>query len=390
MALNKGMTYNTNTGFYNPSTVYSAPKTSTSNLASNTIAKNNEFIARELTHNAGAVNAAQLNSTDTYKNPIGAGRVDAPPVNDTKTPSGGGSGSANVSVSGGGSDYLSQLSAILAGRQAQLTDAYNNSRGNIESAYASAIGAINDAFNRSSGLMEQNYNASNNALNASYQNDLTGLKDDAARSLREAYINKMLSQKNLNQKMSAAGLSGGATETTLAGLLNNYGNARNNIDTTLNTNIRNLDVSKTSALADILNTYNSNMASLNQYMANAQSSAYQNKASALVGIEQAYANAMANAMSDQYSSMISALSSPNLAKNVANVDLSQILNYRGDAQSSLNDALNKLADTKLTRTEANNAVMDYITNQVGIDNISTSTNYAEYIKELIEALSQGR
>lgn len=50
------------------------------------------------------------------------------------------------------------------------------------------------------------------------------------RALQEAYINRMMTQRNLPQTMSAQGLTGGAAESTIAGLYNNYGNARNELE----------------------------------------------------------------------------------------------------------------------------------------------------------------
>ena len=50
------------------------------------------------------------------------------------------------------------------------------------------------------------------------------------RALQEAYINRMMTQRNLPQTMSAQGLTGGAAESTIAGLYNNYGNARNALE----------------------------------------------------------------------------------------------------------------------------------------------------------------
>lgn len=60
----------------------------------------------------------------------------------------------------------------------------------------------------------------------------TGQVNNAAdRALQEAYINKMMTLKNLPQTLSAQGLNGGVAESTTAGLYNNYGNARNEIET---------------------------------------------------------------------------------------------------------------------------------------------------------------
>jgi len=63
-----------------------------------------------------------------------------------------------------------------------------------------------------------------------YQQNLGRVNAAADQALREAYLNRMESLKGLNQALTAQGLSGGASETALAGLYNNYGNARSQIE----------------------------------------------------------------------------------------------------------------------------------------------------------------
>lgn len=63
-----------------------------------------------------------------------------------------------------------------------------------------------------------------------YQQNLSRVNAAADQALREAYLNKMESLKGLNQALTAQGLSGGASETALAGLYNNYGSARSQIE----------------------------------------------------------------------------------------------------------------------------------------------------------------
>ena len=53
--------------------------------------------------------------------------------------------------------------------------------------------------------------------------------DAARRSMNDAYIQYMLQQRNLPQQLRAAGINGGATETTIGDLNNTYMNNRNAI-----------------------------------------------------------------------------------------------------------------------------------------------------------------
>ena len=179
-------------------------------------------------------------------------------VRGTTTVNNGSSGTSNGGFSSGGSstktagspssttDYASSIAnAILAQKQAALDN---------------AIGSVNSAYDRKAQLLRDSYNSSVNSLRNQYNNSAKELQNDAAKSLKEAYINKMLSQRVLGQQLSAQGFSGGATESSMAGLLNNYGNARNNINTTLNDNLTSLNNTLQNNLASVEQGYNSSLA----------------------------------------------------------------------------------------------------------------------------------
>lgn len=100
--------------------------------------------------------------------------------------------------------------------------------------------AREEAYQKAAAQQKENYNFS------------VGEVDDAtAQALREAYVNRMLQERNLNQQLTAQGLTGGASETTTASMLNNYSNSRNA-----------LERERQSQLGSLLNTYQNNMAQL--------------------------------------------------------------------------------------------------------------------------------
>lgn len=70
----------------------------------------------------------------------------------------------------------------------------------------------------------------------------------------------MLSQRNLQQQLSAQGISGGASETTQASMLNNYQNSRNDLES-----------ERLRQLANLQQTYQNNMAALEQQKASGES-----------------------------------------------------------------------------------------------------------------------
>lgn len=131
--------------------------------------------------------------------------------------------------------------------------AYNQKNNLAQQLYDKNMGALNAAFDNYLGALADNLASTKSTLLESYNTGKKGVLDEAAQSLKQAYVNKMLSEKNLDQRMAAQGLSGGATETTRASMSNNYGNARNEIDRTTNNN-----------LAALASEYNSNVAAAMQ------------------------------------------------------------------------------------------------------------------------------
>lgn len=103
------------------------------------------------------------------------------------------------------------------------------------------------------------YNQAAAAQRSAYNNNVSQLNSATNDALREAYINRMLSQRNLQQQLSAQGISGGASETTQASMLNNYQDSRND-----------LEKERQQQLANLMQTYQNNMAALEQQRASGE------------------------------------------------------------------------------------------------------------------------
>lgn len=141
-----------------------------------------------------------------------------------------------------GMDYMSMLYQMMAMQKAAAEEAYMKSKANLDTAYGNTYKTLQDNLNSALGRMEENYK---------YGEGIQ--RDDANKSLQQAYINYMMNKRNLAQNLAASGISGGATESSLANMYNNYGNSRNSINTTLAQNLK-----------DLQNTYENNIASANQ------------------------------------------------------------------------------------------------------------------------------
>lgn len=104
---------------------------------------------------------------------------------------------------------------------------YDTGKGGVYGAYASAVDQQNNLLKQQQELMErQRRRAMEATVNANNQ--------AADNSLKEAYIANMLAKRNLPQQLKAVGVSGGASETTLADIQNTYMNNRFGIEANRN------------------------------------------------------------------------------------------------------------------------------------------------------------
>lgn len=213
-------------------------------------------------------------------------------------------GSGGSGGSGGGSS-ASALAAYLAEierRQRQAADDMYNR--NVE--------ALNNAYSQRGDLLKNNLNATLGNLQTDYNASRDSINRDATAAAKEAYINRMMSQRNLAQNMAAQGLSGGASESTMAGLENSYGEARNTIANTANQNLGNLENLYTKNRNAAQQAYNDQLAAdalqKAQYMVqfendrqNLVAQAYQNQLSQLMSLDPSYLAAMSARNTEQAS-----------------------------------------------------------------------------------------
>lgn len=285
--------------------------------------------------------------------------------NGSNSPSAGGGGSSSsTSVSGTNpyGSYLDQLQQLYAQQQANLNAYQQAQQQAAQNAYNNNMAALNNAYNQKIASLDKNLNNMKTQLASQYDYSKGNINTDADRSLKEAYVNRMLSQKNLQQQLSAQGLSGGASESAMAGLINNYGNARNEIDTTRGENLAGLEQTYNSNLADLMSNYESarqNAADtrlqyqmqLENALANNSTDSYGNLYNAMASLDSSYLSAMQNALANQaaYSAkQTSASNGVNRASTSGNTDLSTFngaLAYakKNVGPSNINDFVSQLA-----------------------------------------------
>lgn len=273
-------------------------------------------------------------------------KVDVSSRNTTTTPKATGSGAGSATGYTAGVDLAGYLEAMRAQQRADAEAAYDRARNALNNAYSEASSAYGNIYNRGAEQLGRSYNNSRGKINT-----------EAEDAFRQAYVNRMMSEKNLGQRLAAMGMSGGASESSMAGLINNYGNARSGIQRTLDTNLGDLEMKYQGNLADLYNAYQSNMAAIaNQ------------RASQLANLETQLANLNANMGGDYYSAMLSNLG--NLQKMASNAVANQAAYTAPNAQTVTN-----------TFTPANIQQA----NDVG----GTATNWSKWQEELQRQLANG-
>lgn len=230
--------------------------------------------------------------------------------------------------------------ALLAAyRGADYSDYYNQMRAAAQAAYDRGMSALNSAYGEQMNSLRNNLNSTKGQLLNNYNYSKGNIMSDAEQSLKEAYINRMLSEKNLAQRMSAQGLSGGATESTMAGMYNNYGNARNNINTQQNR-----------SLSDLENNYNDNLAQAMQAYNSAVAQANLQKAQQAIALENALASNQISALSD-YQSLMQSQNSQYL--DLLKTAIANGANFTFDATSA-NNPLSAFAFTQTANAPTTN------------------------------------
>ena len=191
--------------------------------------------------------------------------------------------------------YAALLAQVQAAQDAAARRAEELARQKqqaAQAAYDKNMGYLNEAYANRNNLLQQNYNDALAQLQASYDSGARGVNRNADSAQQQAYINYMMSKRDLPQALAAQGLTGGMSESALAGMYNSYGNNRNTIDRGRN-----------ESLAALLDTLNSNRSSALQSYNSQLSAAEQQKMAYQMQLEQALANGSAEILQNKYDTL---------------------------------------------------------------------------------------
>ena len=198
---------------------------------------------------------------------------------------------------------LDALYDLLNRQLAEYNNQYDSLMANLLSAYDMNNASLDDYYNQVLSALRGNYNDTENYLNGQLSNSQQALEDERRRALQEAYISRMMSEKQLRDQLDAYGLTGGASESVLANLRNNYMNNRADVEEKTQTSLK-----------DLLQNYLGNVSNARQSYNQALMNAEQNRLNARQGyannLAEAQANAtnyLANARSGAYENLFNAL-----------------------------------------------------------------------------------
>ena len=170
--------------------------------------------------------------------------------NDTTSLRGSSGGGSGYSSGGSGSAVVDSIvNAITVDPTKALRDRYANMLDELSGNHNTMLNALRQNYDSAVNTVNNNYNLSEQAQNA-----------NAEDALRQAYINYMISKKNMASDMSRMGYNGGVTESNQARMYNNYGNIRNDINRTLADRIAEINAKRNADLSDVLASYNTNVA----------------------------------------------------------------------------------------------------------------------------------
>lgn len=175
--------------------------------------------------------------------------------------------------------------------------------------YGNNMARIGEAYDRIAGNLGGNYESTVSRLKAARDRSLRDVRADAESALKQAYANNEMTKRNLDQRLAAMGYNGGATETSMLRLANEYANSRGGINNTLNKNIADLNMTYGDNLANALQAYNSAMNQLEMQrmqLENAAENARANGSTSnmdisalLSGSNASYLQALQNALANQ-------------------------------------------------------------------------------------------
>lgn len=334
----------------------------------------------------GGANRVAQTVANQMQNPVRTTTTTTSGGGGTPTYSGGTTGGTTSGSTGGGTSRKAVRTDMDATPVYDATAVYqrylNELRQKADSAYMTNMARIKSAYESSQNNLANNLSTTKSNLQNTYNKSARTVRDDSEQALRDSYVNYMMNRRNLGQELSALGLNGGAAESTLGSLLNNYGSSRNNIETTRNRNLADLGEALQNGMAQAESAYTTalnNLISRRLSEENAAENARQNllanyatNLSSLATSDNTYLDTL-RSLRDQMGAVELA---PTAATNTyTGANVQQGLATPGDA----NPYARYLAQAQMMRDngQSDDAIKDYLFSSVGNDSSALSQIFAQ-------------
>ena len=217
-------------------------------------------------------------NADYLTSGLGGYGADASASATSKSGGSGGGGTRSSGTSYAGDNGYMDISALY--------DLLNQRLGEYDANYETLLNSLNANYENMLNALGLNYADTEALLNSQLANSRGELEDSRKRALQEAYISRMMQEKNLADQLDAYGLTGGATESVLANMRNNYANNRNTVEENTQNSLRDLLLNYLNNVTtarqryndSLLNAQNSRVSALNDaanYRSQARAGAYE-------------------------------------------------------------------------------------------------------------------
>lgn len=186
------------------------------------------------------------------------------------------------------------LAEAAAQRQAEiLLQQYERSVAAQKAARAQQEAAALAGYNSLLDAAKARYDSALAQRQQSYDKALGDVNGATERAMQQAYLSSELQKRNIGQQLAALGRSGGASETTLLNMANNYGNARGTIDQNRTSQLGTLASDLSAGKASDLDTYNTARVGYDYDYQNRLADIANTSQEKLLGYSNTYANGLA-------------------------------------------------------------------------------------------------
>ena len=219
--------------------------------------------------------------------------TDSPDTDKSQAPSGGGS---NISTKKAKTSKIDETAAMLSRMHAEQRAREEALAAQLQqaaqSAYDQNMEAMGHAYIERSALQRGLYDSSMADLQRNYDYSAGQVNSNTNRALQEAYVNMMMNKRDMPQMLAAQGINGGMSETALAGIRNNYGGQRGQ-----------LEQGRSDNLGQLMNTMAANQGEAQRAYDTAVGNDAQQRMQMELQLRQNLANRNAEIMTNQYQSL---------------------------------------------------------------------------------------